>query len=203
MFSILGLDKYEYLRDVLHKYMFSTRKRAIHKMIQGIRDKNSKKYNQFEKIFKHEVYNSLMHGYKSKPQLVLYATFGESMANFFSVDRNSKMVMLTCGNERQLNMFNDNPILTPRFVNPKIGSLFIYSDIVSKSVRVANHITNLLGIVTINDAIYNKPSPPTIYRPISHNYIQSVSVKITDENGDPVNFKKDAYVGLEILIRER
>ena len=79
----------------------------------------------------------------------------------------------------------------------------VYSDLVKRSVRFASHITNLLGIVTINNDLYNKPNPPTIYRPISHNFVQSVSVQITDENGDELNFNDDSYVALEILIRKR
>ena len=77
-----------------------------------------------------------------------------------------------------------------------------YSDLVKKSVRFASHITNLLVIVTINNNLYNKPNPPTIYRPISHNFVQSVSVQITDENGDEISFGADSYVALEILIRK-
>ena len=59
-----------------------------------------------------------------------------------------------------------------------------------------------MGIVTINNDLYNKPNPPTIYRPISHNFVQSVSVQITDENGDEISFGADSYVALEILIRK-
>ena len=125
------------------------------------------------------------------------------MAKYLSVGKSDKVVRLSCGIENALNMFDYNPILTPQFSNPKIDSLFVYSDLVSKSIRVADHITNLLGIVTINSDTYNKPNPPPIYRPISHNFIQSVSVKITDGDGGEVDFEPDSYVSLKIVIRKR
>ena len=125
------------------------------------------------------------------------------MAEYLSIRENAKIALITCGNKGELNMFDYNPILTPKFSNPKIDSLFVYSDLVSKSIRVADHVTNLLGIVTINNAVYNKPNPPPIYRPISHNFIQSASVRITDGDGEEVDFEHGSYVSLEIVIRKR
>ena len=203
LFAILGIDKYAYLRDIIYKNIPHTNKSAVSRILTRIRDKTNNKYDDFQKIFNHEIYSRMWYNKKNPPQLALYATFGDKMANYLSVDSDEKIVILTCGSENKLNMFDYNPILTPQFFNPKIGSLFIYSDLVSKSVRVADQITNLLSIITVNTSIYNKPNPEIIYRPVTHNFIQSVSVRISDENGDEISFGPDSYVALEIIIRKR
>ena len=202
-FSILGVDKYAYLRDVIYKNIPHTNKQAVTRILRSMRNHAANKYANFQTIFNHDIYNRLWHNDKNMPQLALYATFGGKMANYLSINNDEKIVILTCGSEKKLNMFDYNTILTPQFFNPKIGSLFIYSDLVGKSVRVADQITNLLSIITINTAIYNKPSPEIVYRPIIHNFIQSVSIRITDENGDEISFEPDSYVALEIIIRKR
>ena len=201
--SIIGKDKYAYLKDVIYNNVPHSTKIAVHRIVNRIGDHRNRKFSNFQKIFNHEIYTNMWYRSNKIPQLVLYASFGDKMAKYLSVDKNEKIVMLTCGNENRLNMFDYNPILIPQFVNPKIDSLFIYSDLVEKSIRVGEHITNLLSIITINNAIYNKPNPPTIYRPVSHNFVQSVSVKILDQNGDEVYFEPDSYIALEIVIRKR
>lgn len=200
---VINVDLYGYIINVLHKYRPEFTKyqarRIIHKMFKP----TGEKFTKLQDIFTDNVFKKMWSSKGKVPQMALYASFGDKMSKYFSIGEDKKMVVVSCGYEDSTNMVDFNPILTPKFVNQKIGSLLVYSDLVKKSVRFASHITNLLGIVTINNDLYNKPNPPTIYRPISHNFVQSVSVQITDENGDELNFNDDSYVALEILIRKR
>ena len=127
---------------------------------------------------------------------MLYASFGDKMCDYLSVDRGTSIGIVSCGSENLLCMNRDNKLLTPKFHRQKINFLFIYSDLVKKSQRLGDHTTNLLGNVTINSDLYSKPNTVPIYRPISHNYIQSVSVKITDQKGDNPHFKPGSYAAL-------
>ena len=201
---IYGVDKYAYIREVIYNNLPHTNKAGIGRLVNKIRDKvTNKKFAKFQQIFRHDIYAKLWFQKKVTPQFALFASFGDKMSKYLSIGKEQKMVLLTCGNEKTFNIFDYNPILMPRFFNPRIDSLYIYSDLISKTVRVGDYITNLLGIVTINNKIYNRPNPQIIYRPLAHNFIQSVSVKIADENGDIVNYTPDSYVALEIIIRKR
>lgn len=205
LFRILGIDKYKYLADIIHKGNGKNiKKRHARRLANSIKDKDSnEKYEHFQNIFAHEKYRELWGSSGLIPQLVLYASFGDKMCDYLSVDRGTSIGIVSCGNENLLSMHRDNRLLTPKFQRRKLNSLFIYSDLVKKSQRLGDHTTNLLGIVTINSDLYSKPNTVPIYRPISHNYIQSVSVRITDQDGLDPYFKQGSYAALEIVIRKR
>lgn len=74
---------------------------------------------------------------------------------------------------------------------------------VAKTVRVGNHMTNLLDIVTFGEHINSKSSPHHVYKPISHHYFDSASVAITDEDGCLISFPDNLYTALEIVIRPK
>ena len=46
-------------------------------------------------------------------------------------------------------------------------------------------------------------NPLHIFRPLSHKYYQSASVHITDQNGDEIEFEKDSFSVLEIVIKKK
>ena len=46
-------------------------------------------------------------------------------------------------------------------------------------------------------------NPLHISRPLAHKYYQSASVHITDQNGDEIEFEKDSFSVLEIVIKKR
>ena len=201
---VLKVDVYSYILNVLDNYRPEfAKKHKARKLLKTRLKPTPETWTKLQDIFTDEVFRKLWSVNRNVPQMVLYASFGDKMSKYLSIGENKKMVLVSCGYEDLINMGDFNPILSPKFANQKIGSLLVYSDLVKKSVRFASHITNLLGIVTINNDLYNKPNPPTIYRPISHNFVQSVSVQITDENGDEISFGADSYVALEILIRKR
>ena len=100
-------------------------------------------------------------------------------------------------------MFDANKSLIPRFGRVEIDSYFIYSDLVKQSVRVGNTITNLLAVVSVSKKYSNMMAPMHLFKPLSHTYFHSVSVKIRDQNGDPISFEDNSYSVLEILIRRR
>lgn len=202
-FKFFDIDIYTYLRDVIHKNKANISKSQARRIINRVKDKNGKYFTNFQNIFTHDSYKNVWGHSKLTPQLVLYTTFGDKMCDYLSVDRDREIVITTCGNENMFSMYRDNAILTPKFNKQKINSLFIYSDLVSKSIRFGDHLTNLLGIITLNSDFYSKPAPSAIYRPLAHNHFSSLSVKIKDSNGDDPNFKPGTYAALEIIIRKR
>ena len=132
----------------------------------------------------------------------IYATFGDRMAKFLSVSPDTKIVLGHCLYP-WVNMFNANKTLIPRFGRVEVDSYFIYSDLVPHSVRVGNKTTNLLAVVSVSNKYYNMNNPMHLFKPLSHTYFHSVSVKIRDQNGDSISFEDNSYSVLEILIRRR
>lgn len=201
LFNILDIDKYKYLRDVIHKNLNFSKIQA-RRYVNRIKDSEGNEYKTIQNIFDAEGYKALWKHVKLVPQLVLYATFGDKMSDYLSINRDTKIVITSCANEKTFSMYNDNLILTPKFNKEKFKSLFIYSDMVQKT-RFGDYMTNLLGIVTIDNNIYTKPATIPIFRPVSHNFIQSVSIRITDQIGEIPNFQQGSYAALEITIRKQ
>ena len=198
-FELLDIDVYKYLRDVFTGALnFS----GIQARRYAKRIKEEVGGGSIKNIFNAESYKTLWKFSTGKPQLALYVTFGDKMSDYLSVDRDKKHVVASCGNEEVYSIFRDNFLLTPKFNKEKIKSLFIYSDIVKKSVRFGDYLTNLLGIVTVDNSLYSKPATIPIYRPISHNMFTSASVRITDENGHNPNFQPGTFAAVEIQIRK-
>ena len=102
-----------------------------------------------------------------------------------------------------INPYESNQLPIPRFERMNIDSLFIYSDLVEHSVRVGNAITNLLAIVSVNKKMVNMSNPLHIFRPISHKYFQSVSIRITDQFGGSIDFEKESFSAIEVVIKKR
>ena len=136
------------------------------------------------------------------PIMAIYASFGDRMSKFLSVSPNTKIVLGHCLHPL-VNMFDTNKTLIPRFDRAEIDSYFIYSDLVRQSVRVGNIVTNLLAVVSVSKKYSNMIAPLHIFKPLSHTYFHSVSVKIRDQNGDSISFEDNSYSVLEILIRKR
>ena len=90
LFAILGVDKYTYLRDVIYKNVPHTNKQAVSRILRSMRNHATNKYANFQTIFNHEIYNRLWYNNKNMPQLALYATFGDKMTNYLSIDNNEK-----------------------------------------------------------------------------------------------------------------
>ena len=92
--------------------------------------------------------------------------------------------------------------LTPEFRKRKIEKFCVYSDIVSPTIRFADQVTNLLDLVSVNTGnnIY-RPMAPTQYKPLKKPFITSVSISITDIDGNPIIFEEDASTTFELQIR--
>ena len=136
------------------------------------------------------------------PIMAIYAAFGDRMAKFLSVSPDTKIVVGHCLHPH-VNLFSANKTLVPRFGRVEVDSYFIYSDLVPHSVRVGNKTTNLLAVVSVSNKYYNMSNPMHLFKPLSHTYIQAVSVMIRDQNGDTISFEDNSYSVLEILIRRR
>ena len=92
--------------------------------------------------------------------------------------------------------------LTPNFTKKEIETMHIYSDLVSPTIRVGGHLTNLLDIVSVpNDSIIQKNVTSGHYKPLKNHKISSVSMLATDLDGKIINFEKNATIAYELDIR--
>ena len=134
--------------------------------------------------------------------LGIYITFGERMRHFLSLE-DEPIIVHYCGPTLVSPHETNNVKAAPVFVKQKIDSLFIYSDLVKKDIRVGNSMTNLLDIVSVNRNIGNTPTPINVYKPLANKYIKGGSILIKDQFGETIAFSKEAYTALEIVIRKR
>ena len=79
--------------------------------------------------------------------------------------------------------------------------MFVYSNLVASNIRVGDHMTNLLDIVTFGKNIHNKSSSLHVYKPLANKYFSSAAVAITDETGVLISFPNELYTALEIVVR--
>ena len=79
----------------------------------------------------------------------------------------------------------------------------MYSDIVKLSIRLAYTVSNLLTIITVDPSFVNIKNPISTFKPISHNTIYSVTIVIRDQYGCTLDFVKNQYAALALLIRKR
>ena len=132
----------------------------------------------------------------------MYITFGDRMANFLSLNYDTRYFIGHCGPHIN-NPSDSNMTPTPKFEKTNIGSLFIYCDLVQKCVRVGDVLTNMLGIVSIDKNIVNMSNPIHIYRPLVNNYFHSASIRITDQFGSELEFEKSSFSAIEVIIKKR
>ena len=124
------------------------------------------------------------------------------MAKFLSLEYDARFFVGYCGFPL-INPYDSNMLPIPKFERSNIDSLFIYCDLVEKSVRVGDVLANLLGIVTINKDLANMSNPMHIFRPLAHKYFHSASIRVTDQFGAVLDFEKTSFSAIEIVIRKR
>ena len=146
----------------------------------------------------------------TQPVFGLFATFGLKMANFLNIDRDTKYFIHsddldddTPAKKYRINVVKYNPLLTPRFISPKILSYFIYSDIIKQSVRFGDTVSNLLAIITADSSVVNIRNPIVTFKPLSHNSIYIVNIFVTDQFGAHLHFIKGQYAAIELIVRKR
>ena len=138
----------------------------------------------------------------TKPIVAIFLNFGWRMRYFLNLDDDEHIVVGYCGFALK-NPIDSNKKITPNFAKKSIQSLLIYSNLVEKSVRVGEAMTNLLDIVTFGKDINNKKSSLHVYKPLSHKYFDRASVAITDEDGSIISFPENLYTALEIVINPK
>ena len=146
----------------------------------------------------------------TKPVMALYTTFGTRMADFLNIHKDTKyfihsddLDMDTPLKKYRVKSDKYNPLLTPRYITPKILSYFIYSDVVKHSVRLGDSVSNLLCVITVDESVINIKNPISSFKPISHNTIYSISFVLTDQYGRRLHFVDNQYAALELIIKRR
>ena len=203
LMSILEIDLKEYFRNVITFLWHDDRKIRINKILDSLRNKQGNVNMSLREYYNHSLFKNLWPDQENPPILAVYITFGSRLENFLSVPRNSRYFIGTCTSHKSFDIYNSNTILKPKFDKKKIDTFFIYSDIVKKTVRLGSHLTNLLGIITVNKNIVNLSNPISIYRPMAHNYFHSASIIITDQYGDKPNFEDGSFSTIELVIRRK
>ena len=146
----------------------------------------------------------------TKPVFALYATFGTRMADFLNIHKDTKyfihsddLDMNTPSKKYIIKSDRYNPLITPRYITPKILSYFIYSDVVKHSVRLGDTVSNLLCVITVDESVVNMKNPISSFKPISHNTIYSISCVLTDQYGRRLHFVENQYAALDLIIKRR
>ena len=95
-------------------------------------------------------------------------------------------------------------IIAPKSVRPDSGNdyLYVYSDIISPT-RFGNQITNILDALALPHDTLGKGINPIMYKPLTASHIQSVAIKITNQNGKPIYFEDGHSVTCVLHIRPR
>ena len=80
--------------------------------------------------------------------------------------------------------------------------LYVYSDIISPT-RFGNQILNILDAIPLNHDGTSKGVNPIMYKPVAFSHIQSIAIKITNQNGKPIYFEDGHSVTCVLHIRPR
>ena len=95
-------------------------------------------------------------------------------------------------------------IIAPHSVRADSGHdyLYVYSDIISPT-RFGNQIVNILDAIPLPHDATSKGVNPIMYKPVNVSTIQSVAIKITNQNGNPIYFEDGHSVTCVLHIRPR
>ena len=95
-------------------------------------------------------------------------------------------------------------LIAPKSVRPDSGNdyLYVYSDIISPT-RFGNQIVNILDAIPLPHDSTSKGVNPIMYKPLTASNIQSVAIKITNQNGRPIYFEDGHSVTCVLHIRPR
>ena len=89
----------------------------------------------------------------------------------------------------------------PTCVNGNVQYVVVYSDIV-KATHFADQQVNILDIFTIGSD-GNRGFHNVIYKPLNINTISEISIKLADQEGRPILFKRNSGVTCPLCIRKR
>ena len=89
----------------------------------------------------------------------------------------------------------------PLLKNGDVQCVLIYSDLVNPS-RYAGKNVNILDAFSLSGGL-TKGVHPTIYKPLKSKVIDSISIKLTDQKGRPMDFEEGYPVTCLLHIRSR
>ena len=123
------------------------------------------------------------------------------MARFFNV--NEKQYILIAHFGFPTIQWSDYYLkCTPDFKRKKVEKILVYSDIVSPTIRVGGHLTNLLDIISVpNSNTIHRPMASGIYKPVKNHTLNLVSMIASGVDGEDLYFEKDAHAAYELHIR--
>lgn len=95
-------------------------------------------------------------------------------------------------------------IIAPHPVRVDGGNdyLYVYCDIVSPT-RFGNQIVNILDAIPLPNDVTSKGVNPVMYKPLARTSIESVGIKITNQNGKPIYFEDNHSVTCVLHIRPK
>ena len=101
---------------------------------------------------------------------------------------------------------NQEPIklIAPHVARPDSGNdyLYVYSDVISPT-RFGNQIVNILDAIPLPHDVTSKGVNPIMYKRVALSHIQSIAIKITNQNGRPIYFDDGHSVTCVLHIRPR
>ena len=114
-----------------------------------------------------------------------------------------EFIILSINNETNFLISDYYHKLSPNLTKLEVSSVMIYADIVQPKIHVGGSFANLLDIVSIPSSnIIQRAYSQSLFKPIKHNNISSISIAMRDKNGDKLSFNNNDYAAIELEIRE-
>ena len=122
------------------------------------------------------------------------------MAHFFGVEDNQYVLLAHFGFPNLT--YSDYYIkLTPNFEKMKVDKIMVYSNIVAPTVRLGGHLTNLLDVISPPEGnTLNRAHVSGSIKPLRNHTMDSITMVITDVDGDKISFEKGAQSTFEVHI---
>ena len=134
------------------------------------------------------------------PACAIKLGFGERIASILGFESGEPYQFYSAASEGD---HKTGRLISPFPPSPTAGLnyVMIYSDIVQRT-PFGSRMVNILDIVNFDDK-HTKSHHNTIYYPLNTNNLSSISIKLADQNGREIIFKKDSSVICLLRIRPK
>ena len=130
---------------------------------------------------------------------IAYMKFSPKIANILGFDGNTQYRLPKYA--RKNNSIDVLEAPFPMCVSGSAQYVVVYTDIV-KATHFADKKVNVLDIFTIGSD-GNRGFHNVIYKPVNTNVISEISIKLTDQEGKPIPFKRNSGVTCSLHFRKR
>ena len=139
---------------------------------------------------------------KSGPLIGIFIKLGNRMSKFLGVGPD-QIIMVGHHGFADFEKTQSHYVrLTPNFAKPRVNTLMVYSDVVNPTTRVGGVQTSILDMITVPETgMIHRSNARPLYRPLKNHTIHTISTSIHDCDGSLIQYPRDVYTALELVIR--